>query len=84
MNFDHLTEQQKEEFKKDVLKLSKPDNYIMDEENLEGYYKAKIQILTHALHGAANLRDEYKMQLDAAMKENTILKEQIHKLKSNG
>ena len=83
MNFDHLTEQQKEEFKKDVLKLSKPDNYIMDEEDLEGYYKAKIQILTHALHGAANLRDEYKMQLEAAMKENILLKEENRRLTNN-
>jgi hypothetical protein len=64
---------------------------IMDEEDIENYYQAKIQILEqcsriciqileHQLHSAANKRDEYKMQLDAANKENIIQKKIIRDL----
>ena len=49
----------------------------MDEDDIEGFYKAKIQILEHQLHHAASLRDGYKMQLDAANKENIELRKNI-------
>jgi len=49
----------------------------MDEDDIDGFYKAKIQILEHQLHKAASSRDEYKMQLDAANKENIELRKII-------
>ena len=52
--------------------------HIMDEEDVEGFYKAKIQILEHNLQRAARDRDEYKMQLDAANKEIQHLKQNIN------
>ena len=72
MNFDHLTPEQREAFERDILNLNKADKdnpiYGVAEPVIR-YPEAKEQILRNDLAKAAQLRDEYKMQLDAANKE---------------
>lgn len=107
MNFDHLSEKEREAFKKHILKLNKADEprpYIEDEEEKKKYHaiamrkiyeeqidkekldknsdpvtysEAKEQILRNDLAKAAQFRDEYKMQLEAANKEIEVLKSKL-------